>query len=60
MGKLSPNTIHQELKLGFGTKTVIYQRLRNKKTTPSSPLLLFYWTGSGTKNILMDLVTLIS
>lgn len=42
-----PNTMHQGLKLGFRTKTVIYQRLRNKKTTPSSPLLLFYWTGSG-------------
>lgn len=47
MGKLSPNTIHQKSKFGFGTKTVIYQRLMNKKTTPSPPLLLFYCTGSG-------------
>lgn len=46
MGKLSPNVRHQELKLSFGIKTVIYRRLRNKKTTPSSSLLLFYRTGT--------------
>lgn len=45
MGRISQHNTSKELKLGFGIKTVIYPRLRNKKTTPSSPLLLFYGTG---------------